>query len=182
MKLLQKHLHEAKESRRLVDIWRDRHDDDAEFCRIEQLSEDFVLATLINDHGEYDGIAIFDITHITRLRWDGIERAARTQLAAPKDPLPTAPVLDLTSWYGVLESVQEHYGHVTIHTQDMTRGTCYIGEMVEQDDEYILLHEYGSMHRLDRSYLVLEGIEVTLVEADGKYERDLMFLHKSPPA
>lgn len=36
------------------------------------------------------------------------------------------------------------------------------------DDDYLVLHEYGSEDALDRPMMVVDLDEVTLVEADGK--------------
>jgi hypothetical protein len=47
------------------------------------------------------------------------------------------------------------------------------------DDDYLVLNEYGSKDAMDRSMLVLHMNEVTLVEADGKYERSILFLHRA---
>ena len=131
MNLLQKYLNKAHESGQLVDIYRERHSDDgAEFCRIDSLSDDFVQVTMVDDSGNYDGVAVFDIDHITRLRWDGTERDAQTKLVVRSGTLPPAPPLNLISWEAILESVQKHFGHVTVHIQNIDKSICFIGELV----------------------------------------------------
>ena len=179
MNLLTKYLHEALETGRLVDVYRDNHDDETKFCRINQVSEYCVLATLVDEHGEYDGISIFRTDHITRLRWGGTDRDAQTKLAIRNGSLPTLPGIDLSSLPTIIESIQKHYGYVNVATEAMDRDICFIGEVLAIDEEHLLLHEYGTQKALDRSMIVLAMPDITLVEADGKYERDLLYLHKT---
>lgn len=179
MNLLQKYLNEARESGRFVDVYRDNHDDSARFCRIDKVTEYCVLATRINDHGEYDGISVFCVDHITRLRWGGTDREAQSKLAARTGPLPAAPNIDLTTLPDIVQSVHHHFGYVNVAIEEIDRGICFIGEVMAVDDDHLVLHEYGPMEALDRSMLVLNTKEITKVEADGKYERDILYLHQS---
>jgi hypothetical protein len=179
MSLLDEQLKLAQEQGRLVDIYRDYHDDSARLCRINAVSEYCVYATYFNDDGEYDGITICRKDHVTRIRWGGTDRESQRRLIENNGIIPDAPEINLGTLKDIIGSVQKHFGYVTVATEETNRDVVYIGEVVAVDDDYLILNEYGSKDALDRSMLVLNMDEITLVDADGKYEKTILFLHNA---
>jgi len=176
MSLLDEQLKMAQETGVLIDIYRDYHED-SRLGRINAVSEYCVYATCFTDDGEYDGISICRKDHVTRIRWGGTDRESQKRLIERNGPAPAAPALNLATLRDIIESVQKEFHYVTVALETLRPDNIYIGEVVSVDDDYLLLNEYGSKDALDRSMLVLDLDEVTLVEADGKYERTILFLH-----
>jgi hypothetical protein len=93
--------------------------------------------------------------------------------------IPAAPEVDLTTLKDIIEGVQKEFGYVTVAAEAINPDTVYIGEVVSVDEDHLLLNEYGSKDAMDRSMLVLDMDEITLVDADGKYEKTILFLHNA---
>ncbi|MBX7223709.1 MAG: hypothetical protein K1Y36_27590 [Blastocatellia bacterium] len=179
MNLLDTYLEKALASGFFVDVYRDYHDDGAIFCLIKAVTEDCVLTQRFDEQGEYDGLMIFPTESITRFRWGGNDRQAQQRLAEKNARIPELPAIDLTSTAASLRSLNTIFGYVTVNAAQMARHELYIGEVVAVDDEYVVLNEYGTRHTLDRSMLVLKLEEITSLQADSKYERELLYLHQT---
>jgi ferredoxin-fold anticodon binding domain-containing protein len=93
--------------------------------------------------------------------------------------IPAAPEVNLATLKDIIESVQKQFGYVTVAAEAINRDTVYIGEVVSVDADHLILNEYGSKDAMDRSMLVLNMDEITLVDADGKYEKTILFLHNA---
>ena len=89
------------------------------------------------------------------------------------------PNIDLTSIGKVLSSIQATYGYVNIHAEDMANDMCFIGEIEEQDKEWVSLRGYGTKIARDINSLLLEKEEISRVDAGAKYEESIKFLAKA---
>jgi len=176
MSLLDEQLRMAQETGLLVDIYRDYHQD-SRLGRVHAVTEFCVYMTCFTDDGEYNGISICRKDHITRIRWGGIDRESLKRLIERNGSVPAAPEINLATLKDIIESVQKEFHYVTVALETLTPDEIYIGEVVSVDHDYLMLNEYGPSDALDRSMLVLDMDEVTLVDADGKYERSILFLH-----
>jgi hypothetical protein len=178
MSVLDKHLQELQTSGELVVIFRERTEGkSARLCRINAISDFAVYATNFNDDGEYDGIMVFRTDDITRARWGDNELEAQRVLVERVKDIPVAPKLDLDNISQIVESVQKHYGYVSIATEEINDEVIYIGEVVSVDEDFLVLNEYGSKDTLERSMLILRTPEVTRIDADDKYLRTILYLH-----
>lgn len=176
MSLLDDYLKIAQEKEQLVDIYRDCHDD-GRLCRINAVSEYGIYATCFSVNGEYDGIVICRKDHVTRIRWGGTDRESARRLIERSGSVPPAPEINLSTLKDIVESVQKQFGYVTVAMERIKPDENYIGEVVSVDEDYLVLNEYGSSDAMDRSMSVLDMDEVTRVDADGRYERAILFLH-----
>jgi hypothetical protein len=179
MSLLDEQLKVAQEKGLLVNIYRDHYDDSPRFCRVNAVSEYCIYATCFNDDGEYDGVTICRKDHVTRIRWGGTDRESQRRLIERSGSIPAAPEVNLATLKDIIESVQKQFGYVTVAAEAINRDTVYIGEVVSVDADHLILNEYGSKDAMDRSMLVLDMDEITLVDADGKYEKTILFLHNA---
>jgi len=179
MSLLDEQLKMAQEKRLFVNIYRERYDDSPSFGPINAVSEYYIYSTRFNDHGEYDGVTICRKDHVTGLRWGGTDRESQRRLIERNGPIPAAPELNLATLKDIIESVQKEFGYVTVGAEVIKPDAVYIGEVVSVDEDYLMLNEYGSKDTMDRSMLVLTMNEITLVDADGKYEKEILFLHNA---
>ena len=177
MSLLMKQIKECIENQRFVDIYRGRLcEDDAIFGKIIDVSDDFVSMVTF-DADFYDGISVIRIEDITRLRWGGNNRISQETVIQKKTLNLQIPQIDITSFCKALDGLNKAFDCVTIHTEEIDDDICFIGEVNQLDDDHVQLHEFGTMDNLDRSYLTLPWRDITRIEADSKYERDLMYVH-----
>jgi hypothetical protein len=175
MSLLDEQLKVAQEKGLLVNIYRDHHDDSPRFCRINAVSEYCIYATCFNDDGEYDGVTICRKDHVTRIRWGGTDRESQRRLVERSGIIPAAPEVNLATLKDIIESVQKQFGYVTVAAEAINRDTVYIGEVVSVDAEHLILNEYGSKDAMDRSTLVLDMDEITLIDAMGSMKKQFSF-------
>ncbi len=151
MSVLDKYLQELQSSGELVNVYREHTEgNSALLCRINAISSFAVYATNFNDDGEYDGVMVFRKDDITRLRWDDNELEAQRRLVERVKDIPVAPKLNLDDIPKIVESVQKHFGYVSIATEEINDEVIYIGEVVSVDDDFLVLNEYGSKDALDR--------------------------------
>jgi hypothetical protein len=178
MSILDKYLHELQSSGELVNIYREHTEgNSARLCRINAVSSFAVYATNFNDDGEYDGIMVFRTDDITRIRWGDNELEAQRHLVERVKDIPAALELDLDDIPKIVQSVQKHFGYVSIATEEINDEVIYIGEVVSVDEDFLVLNEYGAKDTLERSMLILRTPEVTRIDADDKYLRTILYLH-----
>jgi hypothetical protein len=168
-----------KQSRELVDVYRDRRSDESLTGVVTDYSEDFVYLSLISDSGLQNGIAVVFAADITRIRWKGNVRESIQQLMNQKETRPATPKIGLETLMDVLSSVSEAYGYVNILTEGMDDSIAFIGEIQNMDAEGLVLHEFGTMTSRDRHWLLLRLDEITRVDAGAPYEEDIKLLTTS---
>lgn len=60
---------------------------------------------------------------------------------------------------------EQRFRYVALHVARPSQQMVFVGQVVELDDDFIRLHQYGTLKRLDRSELLIRTDEVTRVEA-----------------
>lgn len=178
MNPLQKILEKVKSENIFVDIFRDSMEDAPLFGLVKGYSHEFVKLLKIDSGGEYDGYAILFIDDITRIRWGGIERSSLEKLAQLKNETLTREAeIDLSGLAAALMAIQERFGYVSLYAEERVRNAAFIGQLEEVQEETILLREFGTISNLDRSFLAVRLRDISRVDFDSRYERDLLRLH-----
>lgn len=178
MNPLQKILEKVRSENIFVDIFRDSMEDAPLFGLVKSYSHEFVKLLKIDSGGEYDGYAVIFIDDITRIRWGGIERSSLEKLAQLKNETLTREAeIDLSSLSSVLNGIQERFGYVSLYAEERIRNAAYIGQLEEVQEETIVLREFGTISALDRSFLAVRQRDISRVDFDSRYERDLLRLH-----
>lgn len=177
MSLLKEQIEECIENQRFVDIYRGRLcEDETLFGKIINVSNELVAMVTFNADF-YDGISVIRIEDITRLRWGGNDRISQETVIKRNSLNLQIPPIDITSFQIAIDDLNETFDYVTIHTEEIDDDICFIGKVKQSDYDYVQLHEFGTMDNLDRSFLTLPWRDITRIEADSKYERDLMYVH-----
>ena len=175
MELRTKYLNKLKSEQILGVFYTDNYDE-SDYGFVIAFNEDFVLIEKYDDNYCYDGITLLFQHHITRIRWSGNDlQSASKIIDATKRPFHIITI-DLTSIQTILETISKQHRFITVHTQDLDRDICYIGEIHEMDNDDIVLHEWGTPSSLDRKFILLSLHEITRIEADGIYENNLKTL------
>lgn len=176
MSLLDKKLKELKLAREIVDVYRDRVSEDSLTGVIQGLSEEFLYMSLITEEGEKNGISIFHLDDVTRVRMGGNARTAIKALGAHAQTRLDSPTIDLSSLEAVIESVQNTYGYVNLLAELLEDDISFIGEVTEQDSEWLLLRCYGTMATLEKASMLLDKAEISRIDAGSKYEAAISYL------
>jgi len=178
MSILVDQLQEALDNEVFVEIYRDDLDcGESESGYVAHLSEGFVSLIKFTSAGYYDGLIIMDVDDITRVRIGGTKLESQEKLVEKNATIPDMPEFEMSSLEEIIEQVGEHYECVTVFIEDIDEDICFVGEVVEIDEDYLVLNEYGTMSRLDRNTGVFRMDDITRVDVDGQYEKNLQHLH-----
>lgn len=176
MLLIDKKLAELKLSQQIVDIYRDRISDESLTGVVADFNKEFLLLSLFSEDGEDNGISVFFRHNITRIRTGGNLRESIYELSKFRATKLKFPIISLKSLDDILTSIQTIYGYVNIHTEFMNDDICFIGHVIEQDENWLSLNGYGTMTTRDSNTLLLEKEEISRVDAGAKYEESIKFL------
>jgi hypothetical protein len=160
----------------LVDLYRDHLDDESLTGVITKNTGNYIYMSLFRDEGLENGISVLRSADITRVRWGGNVRDSIQTLIDLKASRPIKPEIDLTTTRTIIESVQRLYNYVNLMTEEMDSGLCFIGEVLDIDDDHLVLKEYGTLTTRDSSHLILSIDEITRVDAEAQYEKDIAYL------
>ncbi len=135
--------------------------------------------SLFTDEGLPNGVSIFYIADITRIRWGGNVRNSISQLISLNVAKPGTAEINLSSLKLAIESVQVEFGYVNILAEQIDPDITFIGEISEIDQDAIVLHSYGTMSTLDRSFQLMTINVITRVDAGANYENCIHSLLKN---
>jgi len=176
MTLIDMRLAELKLSKEVVDIFRDGVGEDSLSGVILDFNKSFIVLGLLTEFGEDDGVSIIFVNDVSRIRSGGNERESLAQLSKYRGAKLNGPTINIKSINAVIESIQAVYGYVNIQTEYVDSGICFIGEVKEQDDEWVSLLGYGTMTTRDSNSLLLDKKQISRIDAGGKYEESIKFL------
>lgn len=156
-----------------VDIDRPNYESESIFGIIFQQSEDFLAMKEFSEVGEYDGVTVIRKDDVSEIGTGGNQRSSNEQLVVNPTEIDLEISIDLASMRSILESISSKFSYVAIYQEEYS--TAFdLGEILEIDDEFILLHRYGTKNGLDRSQVLLRLDSITRVQADGKYEKSIL--------
>lgn len=176
MSLQTETLEALKQTQELVEVYRDGINADSLQGVITAYTDDFIYMSLVSEAGLDNGIAVIFAEHITRIRWQGNVRACVSELMQRSGCVLLKPALNLSTIQTVLQSVQDCFGYVNIHTEKTADDICFIGEIEKMDAQTIVLHGFGTMVSRDRNRMMLSLNEITRVDAEAQYEKDIKSL------
>lgn len=178
MKISEKTLKDLQEKNTFVDIFTDYYELSL-LGFIKKFNQNFLLLEHYNEDGFYNGIVVFKRQDITRIRWDNNEINSTFKIINKVESVEEISDVDISSIESVINSVNKTFGYVSIHLQGINEDWIIIGQVQEIDKESIVIKEYGTKISLDRSMLMFSVADITRVDADGLYEKNLMKIHKT---
>ncbi len=150
------------------------YDDNAEesfFGYIIQQSDTYLNLEAYDDEGRSEGILIVENEDIARIRWTGNERELIESLVAYRIK---PPMFKLDCIRNILKEVNEWYGHICITLGGYGVDNIYIGEIEEIDEDFLILHEYGTRQQKCRSKMLVRVDDISRIQAGGIYETNLI--------
>jgi hypothetical protein len=158
----------------LVKIFSDVYNDEyVGFIRC--VSNELVLLDSF-ELGKPDGIKIFKLDDITRIRWEGNELEEIDLIIKNNDDNIETNIKDIyiDNMRQAVESVQRIYGYATIFIQQINKNICFIGEVEQIDDSTVIMHEFATFDSSKRSYLLFSVQDITRIDSGGIYEKQLL--------
>ncbi|MBL8743861.1 MAG: hypothetical protein JNK04_22285 [Myxococcales bacterium] len=164
----------------LAEVYRDKLADEPLVGFVTHYSSHVLVLRKLDEHYRYDGVAAVRPSDITRVKTGGRELGAGAFLVEQEElpALPTIPDVALLEISAATTIFQKLFGHVCLHVERVSRSVCYIGEAGDLDDDFVELKQFGTLKGLDRSEALVRVDELTRVEADGKYPRQLLAAHR----
>ena len=141
---------------------------------LAQNGELVALRTFDRD-GLYDGVKLVRIADIENIEWNGNNCGSRMKFITRHGLDFDAPDVDCASWDSFLDSASQRFGYVCLN--DDRSANCWIGPLVSFDDDYVHLVNLGNPSRLDRTNTLIDRGQVTSMEVDSIYQRNLAGLH-----
>ena len=156
-----------------VDLF-DDNSEESFYGYLIQQSECLVQLELYDSEGRFDGVMVVDKEDISRVRWSNKEAELTEGLISKRH---SAISVDLQSMAHAAKFLSEHYGYFCITMGAYGTDMMLIGELFEELDDSLVLHEYGTRARHDRGFSLLRWDDITRVQAGGTYEHNLHRLY-----
>lgn len=172
MKVQEKYLDKFIQENTFVDIYTDRYRN-TNFGFIIEYDDEYLVLEKISEEGKPDGIGVFIRENITRIRWGGNEIESTERLIDNSKRLKNRIHIDFSSTVSIINSLHEYFGYVTVHIQDIDDSICFIGQIMDIDDETLVMNEFGTRSSLDRKMIMISIADITLIEGGGEYEENL---------
>ena len=176
MDLKTKQLNRLKDNETLVDIFRDTYEESQNGFIID-FNEEFLLMEKFNTNAQHDGISVLKMENISRIRWGGNDNESSIKLIDQSKRFIDIGGINLESWNTILESISKKYNHVNVFIEDQDSDISIIGVIKNLDDDTLIINEFGTPGRLDRSFIMIALDDITKVEAAGIYENNLLKLY-----
>jgi len=136
---------------------------------------------LFTEEGESNGFSLIYGNDITRIRWGGNFLETLDALISRNQAVPLVPEISINSVYEALTTIQQQFGYVNLHTERVRNDVCFIGEIAEIDEDFLVLHEYGTRENRDRSRTLLALELISRIDAEATYEKNLKYLYSVEP-
>ncbi|MCF6313102.1 MAG: hypothetical protein L3J39_11680 [Verrucomicrobiales bacterium] len=155
----------------------DVFDDNAEesfYGYLLAFSENLLHLETYDEEGRFHGSLVIEIEDTSRIRWGGRERDLTEQLISQRQDVSAINLHDMKS---AAADISNTYGYICVTMGAYGTDMIYVGEISEDCDDSLILHEYGTRARNERSFLLLRWDDISRVQAGGIYEHNLHTLY-----
>lgn len=170
MSVMLRYLKELKLSQEFADIYRDELGAGTLRGRLADISDELIQVERYSDEGEYEGMSFIFPEDVTRARSKGRELDLVKSASRTSSRKPALTTLKARTLWDAIDEIQRVQGYVCLHIESADPDICVIGEVVEHDDGFVRMHEYGTLKTQDRREIVVEKDAITRVDCDGLYE------------
>jgi hypothetical protein len=177
MDVASKTLKKLQTEKSFVDIYTDSFNESL-YGYIRKFNDEFLLLEHYNNDGLFNGIVVFKIADITRIKWANNDINCTRKIINKHDQEKNIESIKIDSLELILKTINKTFKHVNIYIQNIDSGMCIIGEIEEMDRVSIVIKEFGTRSSLDRGRIMLAIDEITRIDAGGLYENGLLKIHK----
>ncbi len=170
----------AMAERRLVRLTT-RYDDWVVRGRVLGIGPGFVMVAVVNDGIRLDGFECFRRPDIVAIEDDPYAAFIETALARRGETNRNAPAVSLASIEDLLETAGRAFRLITIHCEEIDPEVCYIGNVHEIADGYLVMREITPAAEWDAEVERHPTADITRVAFGADYEEALALVAPSSP-
>ena len=142
----------------------DDNSDESFYGYVSQQSDDLIQLECYDEEGRFDGVMVLEKDDVSRIRWGNGESQIVEGLIPKRSRVPK---LNLESLTDAARGISDFYGYLCLTLGQYGTDVLYIGEISEELEDSLILHEFGTRARNERSFLMLRWDDVTRVQAGG---------------
>ena len=146
-----------------------------DFGIIVGFNDEVVCIKAYDRDGLYDGVKIFSKPDLETVLFNGNELNSITKFIQTRGPCLAPVELDISGFDAFIDSAREKYGHVRLNND--SDNICYVGRVVEHDDEWLRVLTYGNAARRDKYTLVIAKWKIDSIAVDDILSRNLLSIH-----
>lgn len=176
-----KRLQEAMASGELV-LFTHRFEGQSLRGYVQAAGPEFFLLLTTSDRIWFDGFECFRYLDVSSVHPDPTTAFIERALELRKAKRPEEPLIDLADSRRLLESAGRAAALVTICTEEIDPEVCYIGRVVEVNDEYVTLQEINPGADWETETTRYALADITRVAFGQDYEEALHLVGGEPPA
>ena len=139
--LLETRFDEFITERTLVEVNRDGLDSETLVGTILQYSPHVVILEKLDENYDADGVVAVRPGSIMRIRAGGRELTGGASIATSGpsiEPFSEFNLLEITS---AMSGFEQRFGHVSLHVERPGQQMCFIGQVMELDDDFIRMNQ-----------------------------------------
>jgi len=163
---------DCKERREIVEFKTYFDPDVTESGFVEEVSSSLVCFSIFEDDGEFLDFSIIGIEELYFIRKGSSELTKILKNIEKNKNIPPLKKLSLSNFKNSLISVNQNYGYVVVHVEEVDPEVCYIGEVLKVG-ELLTLQAFGSKANPGRSIEIIKVEDVSRISFEGKYEKGL---------
>ncbi len=177
MSLYNSTLSDLQNGQTFIEIFVDRYDVSA-YGYIAAFNTELLLIEKFDGNSRADGVLVLRRDDISNLRWNGNDLRNRERLVIQDTRIADIHEMNIGSVESTLRSLNERFGNITVYMDGLDKNNCFIGEIQDLDSETLILNEFGTFATWDRRKLMIEIENITRIESEGTYEKNLMRIYK----
>lgn len=179
MSLMEQTLERLKKDQELAIFIRERGVDMTYWGVLTDYNDGYIYLSLVDMDGLPDGIVIFEKDQLSRIRWGSAKLKSVKKLFDNKGGTLVQPDLCIDDLGSILNSVLSHFEYVGINIEQLDDDALILGEILDQDSEYMIVSEFLNKENRCSSNVLLYISDITGVEAGDTYKEDILTLNKA---
>lgn len=172
--MLLSELQQLTDSRELVSIERDCHDEELTGL-ISYLSDSLVTMQLFANEGDYEGFAAFEFDQISEVFWGNREHKAIRHLIDSKQA-PKEVKLESSDFASAIAELNQNYSSLCLHSSN-DEDRYDIAHIEASDEHWCKILTFSTMKSLSRTYKMIKTELITRVVVDSPYQNSIVELH-----
>lgn len=172
MEIHTKYLQKLKAENTLTCLYTD-HFNESYDGYVLDFTDEFLIFEKVDTNFKFDGICILYRNDITRIRWAGNDLQSISKLIDLEHKTSWKSSMNLENINSLIVDLAKEFSVLTIYTQHLAKDICFVGQVEEIDNNTLLFHEFGTTSTLDRKFLLISVEEITKIEVNGHYEKNI---------
>lgn len=172
--MLVEELNKHANNKELISVERDCHDEELTGYILEA-DDSFVLMTLVDCDGRFDGYTVFNTDQITEVFWGNREHQALSVLSNSVLSL-TPPSFEASEFEDIVIEALQTFSSVCLYTHH-NEDNFDIAQIEANDEEWLKIHTFGGKKTLSRMKKLMKIDAISRIDVDSPYQNGIVELH-----